>query len=74
MQQPASLLAQRIKRKDQVLGVLFLGEVYSAFLPSKKACWAHQFRYLGVGQQYPGVNVPTVVRPAALYRLRCLLR
>jgi hypothetical protein len=22
-------------------------------LPSKKACWAHQFRYLGVGQQYP---------------------
>src|SRR5262245_1630153 len=37
----------------KVLGVLFLGEVYSAFLPSKKACWAHQFRYLGVGQQYP---------------------
>src|SRR4030095_755428 len=37
----------------KVLGVLFLGEVYSAFLPSKKTCWAHQFRYLGVAQQYP---------------------
>ena len=36
----------------KVLGVLFLGEVPSAFLPSKKACWAHRFRYLGVGQQY----------------------
>jgi hypothetical protein len=24
-------------------------------LPSKQACWAHQFRYLGVGQQYPPV-------------------
>src|SRR4029450_8333891 len=31
----------------KVLGVPFLGEVSSAFLPSKKACWAHQFRYLG---------------------------
>jgi hypothetical protein len=39
----------------KVLGVLFLGEVYPAFLLSKKACWSHQFRYLGVGQQYPGV-------------------
>jgi hypothetical protein len=39
----------------KVLEVLFLGEVSSAFLPSKKACWAHQFRYLGVGQQYPYV-------------------
>jgi len=39
----------------KVLGVLFLGEVCSAFLPSKKACWAYQFRYLGVGQQYPPV-------------------
>jgi hypothetical protein len=27
----------------------------SDFLPSKKACWAHQFRYLGVDQQYPPV-------------------
>jgi hypothetical protein len=35
-----------------VLGVLFLGAVYPTFLPSKKAYWAHQFRYLGVGQQY----------------------
>ena len=35
----------------KVLGVLFLGEVYSAFLPSKKACWAHQFWYLEVDQQ-----------------------
>src|SRR5205823_11219720 len=37
----------------KVLGVLFLGEVSLAFWPSKKACWAHQFQYLGVGQQYP---------------------
>src|SRR4029450_4359840 len=36
----------------KVLRVLFLGEISSAFLPSKKACWAHQFRYLGVRQQY----------------------
>src|SRR4030095_11909750 len=41
----------------KVLGVLFLEEVCSAFLPSKKACWAHQFRYLGVDQQYPGDNL-----------------
>jgi hypothetical protein len=27
----------------------------SAFLPSKKACWAYQFRYLEVSQQYPPV-------------------
>src|SRR5262249_11823580 len=39
----------------KVLGVLCLREVSSTFLPSKKACWAHQFQYLGVGQQYPGV-------------------
>src|SRR5215470_14000423 len=39
----------------KVLGVLCLGEVSSTFLPSKKACWAHQFQYLGVGQQYPSV-------------------
>jgi hypothetical protein len=38
-----------------VLEVLFLGAVSSAFLPSKKACWAHQFGYLVVGQQYPPV-------------------
>src|SRR5262252_6305189 len=35
----------------KVLGVLYLGEVSSALLPSKKADWAHQFRYWGVGQQ-----------------------
>ena len=40
----------------KVLGVLFLGEVSPAFLPSKMACWAHQLRYLGVGQQYPPVT------------------
>ena len=39
-----------------VLGVLFLEEVSSAFWPSKKACWTHQFRHLGVDQQYPGDN------------------
>ena len=38
-----------------VLAVLFLASVSQAFLPSKKAYWAHQFRYLGVGQQYPPV-------------------
>ena len=38
-----------------VLGVLFLGEVSSVFLPSKKACWTHIFRHLEVGQQYPPV-------------------
>src|SRR5207253_3122806 len=36
----------------KVLGVLFLGEASSAFWPSKKACWTHQFQCLGVGQQY----------------------
>jgi hypothetical protein len=36
----------------KVLGVLFLEEVSSAFLPSKKVCWTHKFRYVGVGQQY----------------------
>ena len=40
-----------------VLGVLFLGEVSSDFLPSKKASWTLKFRPLGVNQQYPGVNV-----------------
>jgi hypothetical protein len=40
----------------KVLEVLCLGEVSPAFWPSKKACWAHQFRYLGVGQQYPLVK------------------
>jgi len=37
----------------KVLGVLYLAEVSLAFLPSKKACWTHKFRHLGVGQQYP---------------------
>ena len=36
----------------KVLGVLFLREVFSAFLPSKKTCWAHKFWHLGVRQQY----------------------
>src|SRR5437764_15127662 len=40
----------------KVLGVLFLGEASSAFWPSKKACWTHQFQCLGVGQQYPPVS------------------
>jgi hypothetical protein len=39
----------------KVLGVLFLGEVSSVFLPSLKACLTHEFLHLGVGQQYPGV-------------------
>jgi hypothetical protein len=25
---------------------------FPSFLPSKKACWTHKFRHLGVGQQY----------------------
>ena len=29
----------------KVLGVLFLGEVSPAFLPSKKACGTHKFRH-----------------------------
>src|SRR4030095_6486439 len=40
-----------------VLGVLFLGKVFPAFLPSKKVCWTHKFWHLGVGQQYPVVLV-----------------
>jgi hypothetical protein len=40
----------------KVLGVLFLGEVSPAFLPSKQAYWTHKFRHLGVGQQYPLVS------------------
>ena len=39
----------------EVLRVLFLGTVFSAFLPSKKACWAPKFRHLGVDQQYPSL-------------------
>ena len=49
----------------KVLAVLFLGEVCSAFLPSKKACWAHQFRYLGVDQQYPSGFLSAMTRPLA---------
>src|SRR5262245_1544267 len=37
----------------KVLEVLFLGGVSSAFLPCKKAYYAHKFRHVGVGQQYP---------------------
>src|SRR5262249_5177306 len=39
----------------KVLEVHCVGEVCAAFLPAKKACWAHQLRYLGVDHQYPGV-------------------
>ena len=39
----------------KVLGVLFLGEAFPAFWPSKKACGIHKFRHLGVRQQYPEV-------------------
>src|SRR5262249_22380830 len=35
-----------------VLGVLFLGEVSPAFLPSKKACGTDQLRHFWVRQQY----------------------
>src|SRR5262249_31680563 len=45
----------------KVLGVLFLGKVFPAFLPSKKACWTHKFWHLGVGQQYPPVNLAVLV-------------
>src|SRR6266446_10460283 len=41
----------------KVLGVLFLGEVSPAFLPSKKACGTHKFRHLGVDQQYLLISV-----------------
>src|SRR5215475_10927940 len=56
----SSLVGSIRKRPDtvgqplfKVLRVLFLGTVSSAFLPSKKACWAPKFRHLGVDQQYP---------------------
>src|SRR5215475_10651923 len=39
----------------KVLAVLFLWEVSSAFLPSKKACGELKFRHFRVRQQYPGV-------------------
>src|SRR5262249_41031932 len=42
----------------KVLRVLFLGEVSSAFLPSKKAYWTPKFRHLGVDQQYPTISWP----------------
>src|SRR4029453_9157185 len=32
----------------KVLGVLFLGEVSSAFLPSMKASWTPKFRHVGL--------------------------
>src|SRR5262249_25952401 len=59
----------------KVLGVLFLGEVHPTFLPSKKACWAHQFQYLGVDQQYregfqdttKGLRIPHVSRLSLLF-------
>jgi len=55
----------------KVLGVLFLGEVFSAFWPSKKACWARQFRYLGVGQQYlPVIGTRGKGQPEAPYLCR----
>jgi hypothetical protein len=44
----------------KVLGVLFLGGVSSAFLPSKKACWTHIFRHVGVDQQYRVVFADTL--------------
>src|SRR4029434_11199377 len=66
----------------KVLGVLFLEEVSSAFLPSKKACGSHEFRHWGVGQQYPGVfraarrhdraGTPWLgKRPPIIYSARC---
>ena len=52
---PAMDLARSLPSFN-VLGVLFLGEVSSAFLPSKKASWTPKFRHLGVDQQYPPVS------------------
>jgi hypothetical protein len=48
----------------KVLGVLFLGKISPAFSPSKKACGTHQFRHLGVRQQYP-----TLFRDSADHKL-----
>jgi hypothetical protein len=68
MRQVSSPVRRRAERKGRKNGPrsqpillqssrsTFLGEVYPAFLPSKKAGWAHQFRYLGVGQQYPSLS------------------
>src|SRR4029453_9926440 len=44
------LLANPLQRSSST----FSWGSFLSFLPSKKACWAHQFRYLGVGQQYQG--------------------
>ena len=52
----------------KVLGVLYLAEVSLAFLPSKKACWTHKFRHLGVGQQYP-----SLFRDSTLHKMTFLL-
>src|SRR5215468_10552169 len=46
----------------KVLRVLFLGAVSSAFLPSKKACWAPKLWHLGVDQQYLEVFPDTRTR------------
>jgi len=52
--QPDDAAAQPLSQKTsrycwsscfKVLGVLFLGEVSSVFLPSKKACGIHKFRH-----------------------------
>jgi hypothetical protein len=53
-----------------VLGVLFLGEVSSAFLPSKTASWTPKFRHLGVDQQYPPV-ISTGWRPLPPVQRTC---
>ena len=40
----------------KVLGVLFLREAFSTFLPSTKACRTHKFWHLEVDQQYPSLK------------------
>src|SRR5215471_1628245 len=58
----------------KTLAVLFLRKVSPAFLPSKKACGTHQFRYWGVRQQYPegfqgttkGLRIPNISRLSLL--------
>jgi len=40
----------------KVLGVRFPGKVSPVFLPSKKACWTHKFRHLGVNVMDPPLS------------------
>jgi hypothetical protein len=56
-QRPSCQPAQAARRRQGLPAapeeVLFLGEVFPAFLPFKKTCGLHIFRHFRVRQQYP---------------------